>query len=128
MLGPSEFKEEAVLSVDIGFARIRIREPVDVARHGNSLTAIAGPGLPERVLSMHTALETRAMVETCLLLSTRLMQVGASKAEADVARRVALANGLDGSQDDYLAVLEAVGRFVVAGAEIRGAWSRSRVS
>jgi len=123
-LDPREFKREPLLSVDVGFARIRIREPVDVARHGNTVTTIAGPGRPERVVSMHTALETRAMVETCLWLSSELTKVGASEAEADMARRVALANGLDGGQDEYLAVLEAVGRFVGADGDIREALER----
>ena len=79
MLGPREFKGEDLLSVDTGFARIRMREPVDAARHGNRVITIAGPGVPERVLSMHTALETGAMAETCLWLTSELIKVGASK-------------------------------------------------
>ena len=116
-LGPGKFKQEPLLSVDVGFARMPIRESADVAKHGKTVAAIAGPGLPERVLSMHTAIETRAMIETCQLLYSRLRQAGASDAEAYMACRVALTNGLDGGQGDYLAVLEAVGRFVGAGGD-----------
>jgi hypothetical protein len=61
------------------------------------------------------------MVETCILLGAQLTQLGASKAETDMAIRIALANGLDGGQDDYLAVLEAVGRFVRGSGDYREA-------